>query len=156
MPFYDDEDTGGGYRQDSYQGGGYRGSGGGGGGGFRRGGGGGGSGGGGFRRDHQPPLHTEKLITDRKVFFLDLKENDRGRVIKITEDVRGRRDTIMLPVEMLRDFIDALHRIEDADASAGSPRSQSADDDRYEDDGHPSAAPQGDSDGDGQAPARQD
>ena len=154
MPFYDDEDTGGGYRQDSYQGGGYRGGGGGGGGGFRRGGGGGG---GGFRRDHQPPLHTEKLITDRKVFFRDLKENDRGRVIKITEDVRGRRDTIMLPVEMLRDFIDALHRIEDADASAGSPRSQSTDDDRYEDDGHqPAAAPQGDSDGDGQAPARHD
>ena len=76
------------------------------------------------------------------------------------KDVRGsvrRRDTIMLPVEMLRDFIDALHRIEDADASAGSPRSQSADDDRYEDDGHqPAAAPQGDSDGDGQAPARHD
>lgn len=152
MPFYDDEDTGGGYRQDSYQGGGYRG---GGGGGFRRGGGGGG--GGGFRRDHQPPLHTEKLITDRKVFFLDLKENDRGRVIKITEDVRGRRDTIMLPVEMLRDFIDALHRIEDADASAGSQRSHNTEDDRYEDDGHqPAAAPQGDSDGDGQAPARHD
>ena len=119
MPFYDDEDTGGGYRQDSYQGGGYRGGGGGGGGGFRRGGGGGG-GGGGYRRDHQPPLHTEKLVTDRKIFFLDLKENDRGRVIKITEDVRGRRDTIMLPVEMLRDFIDALHRIEDADVERGA------------------------------------
>lgn len=125
MPFYDDDDTGGGYRQDSYQGGGYRG--GGGGGGYRR-------GGGGYRRDHQPPLHTEKLVTDRKIFFLDLKENDRGRVIKITEDVRGRRDTIMLPIEMLRDFIDALHRIEDADAGGGAPRAQAADDDdRYED-----------------------
>ncbi|MFN0129486.1 MAG: hypothetical protein ACKV19_22700 [Verrucomicrobiales bacterium] len=130
MPFYDDDDTGGGYRQDSYQGGGYRGGGGGGGGGYRRGGG----GGGGYRRDHQPPLHTEKLATDRKIFFLDLKENDRGRVIKITEDVRGRRDTIMLPIEMLRDFIDALHRIEDADAGGGAPRAQTADDDdRYED-----------------------
>lgn len=124
MPFYDDDDTGGGYRQDSYQGGGYRG-----GGGYRRGGG----GGGGYRRDHQPPLHTEKLVTDRKIFFLDLKENERGRVIKITEDVRGRRDTIMLPVEMLRDFIDALHRIEDADASAGSPRAHAAEH-RYDDD----------------------
>ena len=131
MPFYDDEDTGGGYRQDSYQGGGYRG----GGGGYRRGGGGGGGGGGGYRRDHQPPLHTEKLVTDRKIFFLDLKENDRGRVIKITEDVRGRRDTIMVPMEMLRDFIDALHRIEDADESNGSPRSQGSSDRYDEDDG---------------------
>ncbi len=126
MPFYDDDDTGGGYRQSNYQGGGYRG-----GGGYRRGGGGGG--GGGYRRDHQPPLHTEKLVTDRKVFFLDLKENDRGRVIKITEDVRGRRDTIMLPIEMLRDFIDALHRIEDADAGGGPVRARAAEDDGYDD-----------------------
>ncbi len=56
---------------------------------------------------------TEKLVTDRKVFFLDLKENNRGRVLKITEDVRGRRDTIMVPVEMLTDFYEALGRIID-------------------------------------------
>jgi len=148
MPFYDDEDTSGGYRQDSYQGGGYRG----GGGGFRRPGG----GGGGFRRDHQPPLHTEKLTTDRKIFFLDLKENDRGRVIKITEDVRGRRDTIMLPVEMLRDFIDALHRIEDADESAGAPRSQGTAEDRFEDDGGPPAPQGNETDGDQPAAIRVD
>ena len=63
------------------------------------------------RRDE--PLHTEKIVTDRKIFFLDLKENDRGRFVKITEDVRGRRDTIMVPEEVLDDFIDALHDIAD-------------------------------------------
>ena len=57
------------------------------------------------------PLYTEKIFTDRKVFFMDLKENDRGRFLKITEDVRGRRDTIMLPVESLAEFIEALHRV---------------------------------------------
>jgi len=102
MPFYDDEDSGGyrgsGYREGGYQGGGNRAA----------------------PRQHQPPLHTEKLVTDRKIFFLDLKENDRGRVVKITEDVRGRRDTIMLPVEMLRDFIEALQRIDEADANTAS------------------------------------
>lgn len=105
MPFYDDEDTGGGYRGDSYQRGSYRG-----GGGYHR----GGYRGGGYmpRRQHLPPLHTEKIITERKLFFLDLKENDRGRVVKITEDVRGRRDTIMVPVETLREFIEALQRVE--------------------------------------------
>ncbi|MCB1237952.1 MAG: DNA-binding protein, partial [Verrucomicrobiae bacterium] len=46
--------------------------------------------------------------------FLDLKENDRGRFVKITEDVRGRRDTIMLPTEVLDDFIQALQQIADA------------------------------------------
>ncbi|HSJ02609.1 MAG TPA: DNA-binding protein, partial [Verrucomicrobium sp.] len=57
-----------------------------------------------------PPLHSEKIVGERKIFFLDLKENDRGRFIKITEDVRGRRDTIMLPMEHAEEFLDALQR----------------------------------------------
>ncbi len=61
-----------------------------------------------------PPLHSEKIIGDRKTFFLDLKENERGRFIKITEDVRGRRDTIMLPLEVAEDFADALDRVLEA------------------------------------------
>ena len=108
------------YYQDSYQsgdsyqgqdntgGGGYRG-GGGGGGGYRGGGGGGGDDG--YQRQSAPPLMTEKIVTDRKQFFLDLKENARGRVVKITEDVRGRRDTIMVPLEVLQEFYDAIGRI---------------------------------------------
>ncbi len=66
-------------------------------------------------RESSSPLHTEKILTDRKIFFLDLKENDRGRFVKITEDVRGRRDTIMLPVESLDEFIEALQEISTAD-----------------------------------------
>ena len=34
------------------------------------------------------PLHTEKIVTERKIYFLDLKENARGKFVKITEDVR--------------------------------------------------------------------
>ncbi len=44
---------------------------------------------------------------------MDLKENDRGRFVKITEDVRGRRDTIMLPIEALDEFLEALNRVAD-------------------------------------------
>jgi len=73
---------------------------------------------------HSQPLYTEKIFSDRKIFFMDLKQNDRGRFVKITEDVRGRRDTIMVPVEALGDFLDALNRVadfdDDLDASAGS------------------------------------
>ena len=57
------------------------------------------------------PLASEKISIDRKVFFLDLKENARGRFLKITEDVGGRRDTIMLPVAAFRDFAEALERL---------------------------------------------
>ncbi len=53
-------------------------------------------------------LHTEKILCDRKIFYLDLKENARGKVVKITEEVGGNRDTIMVPAEVLGDFIDAL------------------------------------------------
>ncbi|MGJ8695694.1 MAG: RNA-binding protein [Verrucomicrobiaceae bacterium] len=61
----------------------------------------------------QDVLHTEKIIADRKIFFLDLKENQRGRVVKITEDVGGNRDTIMVPAEILGDFIAALSDIKE-------------------------------------------
>ena len=53
-------------------------------------------------------LHTEKILADRKTFKLDLKQNARGMVVKITEDVGGNRDTIMVPAEILGDFIAAL------------------------------------------------
>ena len=68
-------------------------------------------------------LHTEKILADRKVFFLDLKENARGKVVKITEDVSGNRDTIMVPAEILGDFIAALQDIEatsDSDSDSDS------------------------------------
>lgn len=66
------------------------------------------------RRPPNPPLHSEKIVTDRKIFFLDLKENDRGKFIKITEDVRGRRDTIILPIDAAQEFLDAMMRTLDA------------------------------------------
>lgn len=56
-------------------------------------------------------LHTEKILADRKVFYLDLKRNARGMVVKITEDVGGNRDTIMVPAEILGDFVAALSDI---------------------------------------------
>lgn len=57
------------------------------------------------------PIASEKVQMDRKVFFLDLKENQRGRFMKITEDVGGRRDTIMLPAAAFRDFLEAMARL---------------------------------------------
>jgi len=67
------------------------------------------------QRQHHEPLYSEKIFSDRKVFFMDLKENNRGRFVKITEDVRGRRDTILLPIEALDDFLEALNRVADFD-----------------------------------------
>jgi len=68
----------------------------------------------GKKRGDNLPLHTEKIFSDRKIFFMDLKENDRGRFVKITEDVRGRRDTIMVPAEVLNEFVEALQNVQEA------------------------------------------
>ena len=63
-------------------------------------------------RMHAPPIASEKIVNERKIFFLDLKENQRGRFLKITEDVGGRRDTIMLPAEeAFQVFAEALERL---------------------------------------------
>lgn len=54
-------------------------------------------------------LLSEKIQIERKQFFFDLKENPRGRFLKITEDVGGRRDTIIIPstgLELFRDTIE--------------------------------------------------
>ncbi|MFM7180713.1 MAG: DNA-binding protein [Verrucomicrobiales bacterium] len=67
-----------------------------------------------YHERHDEPLHTEKIMTDRKVYFIDLKENARGKFVKITEDVRGRRDTILLPCEALEEFINALQNVRQA------------------------------------------
>lgn len=67
-----------------------------------------------YNERHDEPLHTEKIMTDRKVYFIDLKENARGKFVKITEDVRGRRDTILLPCEALEEFIIALQNVREA------------------------------------------
>lgn len=56
-------------------------------------------------------LATEKIEVDRKIFFLDLQENHRGRFLKITEDVGGRRDTIIVPIEATQEFLEAVKRV---------------------------------------------
>ena len=62
-------------------------------------------------RMQSEPIASEKIQHERKIFFLDLKENQRGRFLKITEDVGGRRDTIMLPAGAFKDFAEALQRL---------------------------------------------
>ena len=54
-------------------------------------------------------LLSERIKIERKQFFFDLKENPRGRFLKITEDVGGRRDTIIIPTSGLELFRDTLN-----------------------------------------------
>ena len=49
-------------------------------------------------------LKTDKIQIERKTFVFTLKENTRGRFLRITEDVNGRRDTIIIPAPGLGEF----------------------------------------------------
>src|SRR5205085_7115793 len=49
-------------------------------------------------------IKSDKVQIERKTFVFALKENPRGRFLRITEDVGGRRDTIIIPAPGLEDF----------------------------------------------------
>lgn len=53
---------------------------------------------------NEETLKTDKIQIERKTFVFALKENPRGRFLRITEDVSGRRDTIIIPAPGLEDF----------------------------------------------------
>lgn len=53
---------------------------------------------------NEDTLKSETVQIERKTFVLTLKENPRGRFLRITEDVGGRRDTIIIPATGLEDF----------------------------------------------------
>jgi hypothetical protein len=49
-------------------------------------------------------LRSGELQIERKLFFLNLKENPRGRFLRISEEVGGRRNCIIIPATGLKDF----------------------------------------------------
>ncbi len=49
-------------------------------------------------------LKSAEVQIERKAFVFTLKENPRGRFLRITEDVGGRRDTIIVPSTGLTEF----------------------------------------------------
>lgn len=59
----------------------------------------------------EPPLASEKLIVGRKVFVLNLRENEQGRFLKVSEEIGDRRDAIILPHEAFSAFAEALARL---------------------------------------------
>jgi hypothetical protein len=53
---------------------------------------------------NEDTLKTERLQVERKTFVFALKDNPRGRFLRITEDVGGRRDAIIVPATGLEEF----------------------------------------------------
>jgi len=69
-------------------------------------------------------LKTELIHIERKSFQLTLKENPRGRFLRITEDVGGRHNTIIIPSTGLAEFkklLDEMVRAENGMAAKDKP-----------------------------------
>jgi hypothetical protein len=64
-------------------------------------------------------LRSDRIQVERKVFTVSLRENPRGRFLRITEDVAGRRDNIIIPAPGLEEFAKLL--AEFAQTSAQTP-----------------------------------
>ena len=70
-------------------------------------------------------LFSEQVQIERKLFTFDLRENPRGRFLRITEDVGGRRDTIIIPSTGLEQVREILDRVISKDESAPPPPPES-------------------------------
>ncbi len=53
-------------------------------------------------------LESRELQIERKQFAIDLRENGRGKFLRITEDSQGHRNVIIVPISGVDDFADAI------------------------------------------------
>jgi hypothetical protein len=73
------------------------------------------------RSGSKPPVQEDTIKTgqvqiERKTFVLTLKENPRGRFLRITEETGGRRNSIIIPAPGLGDFKRIFAAMEKASA----------------------------------------
>jgi len=66
-------------------------------------------------------IAREQVQVERKLFSFELRENPRGRFLRVTEDVGGRRDTIIIPATGLVEVRQTLDMIIEASEKAGAP-----------------------------------
>ena len=66
-------------------------------------------------------LASKELQVERKHFRIMLKENARGRFVRIAEDTGGRINSIIIPAEGLADFQKLLEEMVQASAQATPP-----------------------------------
>ena len=66
-------------------------------------------------------LKTGEIQIERKIFTFTLKENVRGRFLRITEDTSGKRSTIIIPSTGLDDFKQLVNEMVNAAEALPSP-----------------------------------
>jgi hypothetical protein len=57
-------------------------------------------------------LTSKQIKAKFRTFFIDLKESNNGKFLKISEKSHGRKSTIMMDAEDVPEFIKALQEIQ--------------------------------------------
>ena len=63
-------------------------------------------------------IESRELQIERKFFSIDLRENGRGKFLRITEESQGHRNVIIVPISGVDDFADAIDDVLDAAAAS--------------------------------------
>jgi len=58
------------------------------------------------------------LQIERKHFFIEYRENERGKFVRITEEAHGRRNSIIIPSPGLPEFIRQFDEVAHAATAA--------------------------------------
>jgi hypothetical protein len=53
-------------------------------------------------------IEAKELQIERKHFYVEFRENERGKFLRITEEAHGRRNTIIVPSTGVDDFTAAI------------------------------------------------
>jgi len=56
-------------------------------------------------------IEAKELQIERKHFYVELRENDRGKFLRITEEAHGRRNSIIVPSTGVDDFTAAISEV---------------------------------------------
>ena len=63
-------------------------------------------------------IAAKELQVERKHFYIEFRENERGRFLRITEEAHGRRNTVIVPSTGLEEFSATLNEVLDATHAA--------------------------------------
>ena len=53
-------------------------------------------------------IEAKEVQIERKHFYVEFRENERGRFLRITEEAHGRRNTIIVPSTGTNEFTAAI------------------------------------------------
>ncbi|MGI9113615.1 MAG: DNA-binding protein [Chthoniobacterales bacterium] len=56
-------------------------------------------------------IEAKQVQIERKHFYVEFRENDRGKFLRITEEAHGRRNTIIVPSTGLDEFSAAIEDV---------------------------------------------